>query len=120
MLGVIAFSTTTIRDLVSADVLFVAGKISPTRTTDTYYIQLTDGNDNVTKIMAGDRTTDGATPVVKEIAAFLADPSQQSYSDWTMYFVGYLAIVPGLVGMLFLSMVLWDIATTRLPGKSPT
>ena len=113
LLGVITFSTTSIPDLKSASVLFVAGTLSPTRTSDTYYIELTAANGDTTKMMAGDRTADRSKPVVDGINAFLADPNRQDYSDWAMYTAGYLAIVPGLLALLFTSLVVWDMIATR-------
>jgi hypothetical protein len=49
----------------------------------------------------------------KGIESFLAS-DESEYSNWTVSLIGYGALVPAALGLLFLSLVTWDFVGTRL------
>jgi hypothetical protein len=118
MIGFIPFDTTTIEDLRTADFLVEQGTRNATggRTTDTAYLRLTDASGTENKVMlesGEEMIMTRSETFAKGIESFLAS-DESEYSNWTVSLIGYGALVPAALGLLFLSLVTWDFVGTRL------
>jgi hypothetical protein len=119
MLALVPFETTTIRGLDRAEVVLEAGSgFGTRRTTDTYFVVLTDNDDHATKFMLDSMRSPSDAPskaLVDGINAFIASDDEH-HSDWAVALLGYGPFLPAALGAIFLMLVGWNFVSTRLGG----
>jgi hypothetical protein len=124
MIGLISYETTTIDDLKAASLYFEHGKInsSGTDSTDTCYLMLIDAEGVKNKFTLEGGSKMGMTrseTFVNGIESF-RHTDEPTFSNWTVPLIGYGAIVPFALGLLFLGLVTWDFVGTQWKALRPT
>jgi hypothetical protein len=112
LLGVVPARTVSVSEPRSARLWLDEGQPGTggkARTRDAYFVILTAADGNETRVMSSRDVV-----VVDEINGFLADPEAMAYSGWTVPPLGYAPILPALLGLLFISLVGWDVVSSRL------
>ncbi|MEX2185759.1 MAG: hypothetical protein WD875_03150 [Pirellulales bacterium] len=121
MLALIPFASTTIRGLDKADIVLEPGTgTGNRRTTDTYFLVLTDRHGNATRFMLDSMQNPTAAhhePIVAGINDFIA-LTDERHSDWTAPLLAYAPFLPAILGAIFLSLVAWDFVATHLRKTS--
>jgi hypothetical protein len=116
LLGLIPFQVTDVYDVRGAAWMRVEGELGgggEGRTTDADYVVLTNFAGAETSFMSG-----SDKGVAQGIERFLADGGARTHSTWTVPLMGYASVAVAALGALFTSLVLWDMAATRLSKRA--
>lgn len=119
VLGVIPLTSMHVTDLVGAYAFEISGN---SRTGDrqnpaTPHLKLVDANDNEILVAANGATFN---ELAAQLRAFCGDSTESTLELWTVPFLGYLAVIPLLVGLMFGSLVLTDFVRSSLRRLQPS
>lgn len=122
LLGLIAFDTTTIRDLRTVSLVIEDGTFAESghiNTTDTACLVLADATGVAKKfILESGQKADmtRSRKLSDQVETFLGS-KESRLSAWTVPLLGYGPFLPAIVGLLLLSLVLLDFLGTRFRSR---
>lgn len=123
LLGLIPFDTTTIRDLKTASLRFEEGNFADSGhvdTTDTAHLVLANEMGDERKILLeSGRKMDmtRSRTFIEKIERFLGS-NESRFSTWTVPLLGYGPFLPAVLGIVFMSFVLFDFVGARLRSNN--
>ena len=121
MLALITYQTTKISDLQKASLGVEQGTRSSSQieTTDSAYLTLLDADGSEKSfLLESIKEIDMTRPraFAQELETFLHS-DDPVFSNWTVSLLGYGALVPAFLGLLFLALVAWDYVGSKLKAE---